>query len=151
MPTVGIVRVCAAQMCHVGALLYPEGVDYLTDCLIPWRVEKTLITFTRRLTTNVTSAAVHEDVHRDKNDSFSLLGWPILRVPRVDILVPTAPVVCFRDGRPGEKAQPCTTGAEDGSEQSRHREPCRCAGSQGFINVFPLKAVASPRTLTSCW
>lgn len=50
------------------------------------------------------------------------------------------PVRC---GRPWEKAQSRTAGAEDGSEQSRHREPRHRRDSEGFT----LKTVGAVGTL----
>lgn len=53
----------------------------------------------------------------------------------------TALFLCFRGCWPWEKAQSCTAGTEDGSEQSGHREPCHCCGSKGLTEAFAVKAV----------
>lgn len=52
----------------------------------------------------------------------------LLPVPQTDFYH-LLPVRC---GRSGEKAQSCAAGAEDGSEQSRHRESRHRRDGQGF-------------------
>lgn len=52
-------------------------------------------------------------------------------------------VLSLRDGWPWEEAQSCTAGAEDGPEQSRHRESCHCCGSKAFTKVLTLKPLFS--------
>ena len=95
-------------------------------------------------------------IHWDKNEPLTALGLRaekrtcFLCVHMVYTFSPrcflsTSLHLPFRDGWSWEKAQSCTTGAEDGSEQSRHRESCHRRGSQGFTQVFTM------RTVTLLW
>lgn len=80
---------------------------------------------------------------------FWLIGLSITQSPKTLCFLSTAFLLPVRGGWPWEKAQSCATGAEDGSKQGRHRETCRCSGSEGFTEVLPIKTVMFQWTFTS--